>query len=68
MFFLNYSQVSLTPNLDGLLHYGDWILLNNLNTEAVLAYNINEAILGEETYAVTTSKNNKPALRNAFQV
>lgn len=29
---------------------------------------MNESILGEETYAVTTSKNMKPALRNVFRL
>lgn len=32
----------------------------------MLAFNINEVILGEETYAVTTSKSLAPSLRNVF--
>ena len=38
------------------------------HTNGVLAYNVNEAILGEETYAVTSSPEHHPALRNAFSV
>jgi hypothetical protein len=34
----------------------------------VLAYNPAEPILGEESYAVTTSHENKPALRNVFTI
>lgn len=37
-------------------------------THGVLAYNVNEGILGEETYAVTTSKNLEPSLRNVFRI
>ena len=33
-----------------------------------MAFNIYEAINGEETYAVTTSKNAQPLLRNTFQI
>ena len=61
-------KVQLTPNVDGLLHWGDWVLLQSLFTEGVLSFNVNEAILGEETYAVTTSRNLVPILRNTFQV
>lgn len=43
-------------------------MLQNLWTEGVLAFNVNEAILGEETYAVTTAKNLAAVLRNTVQV
>lgn len=34
----------------------------------MLSFNIDEPITGEQTYAVTTSKNLVPVLRNTFQV
>ena len=48
------------------MRWGDAVIVWNFHTEAVLAFNVNEAILGEETYAVTTSKNTAPVLRNTF--
>lgn len=47
---------------------GDNIQLYSACTEGVLAFNINEAILGEETYAVTTSRQVQPVLRNVLTV
>lgn len=34
----------------------------------MLSFNINESILGEETYAVSTSKALSPSLRNVFRI
>lgn len=34
---------------------GDHVQFQNNHTQTVLAYNVNEAILGEETYAVTST-------------
>lgn len=48
--------------------YGEVVQLESANTGGVLAYNVNEPILGEETYAVTSSLSKKPALRNAFTI
>ena len=48
-------QVGLTKAEDGCVKEGDCIQLFSKHTSGVLAFNINEAILGEETYAVTTS-------------
>ena len=50
------------------MRWGDAVIMWNFHTEAVLAFNVNEAILGEETYAVTTSKNTAPVLRNTFVI
>jgi hypothetical protein len=56
----------LTEYGDGLIRFGDLISLGSERTHGVLSFNINEPILGEETYAVTTSKNLSPSLRNVF--
>ena len=40
----------------------------NPKTKGVLAYNINENILGEETYAVTTCPKADPVLRNVYKL
>lgn len=50
------------------MRFGDTICLGNEATQAVLSFNINEQILGEDTYAVTTSKTLTPSLRNVFTV
>ena len=46
----------------------DSIQLQSNFTNAVLAFNISESILGEESYAVTTSLNHQPVLRNVFTI
>jgi hypothetical protein len=40
---------------DGLLHFGMTILLANKTTKGVLSFNLNEKIIGEDAFAVTTS-------------
>lgn len=50
------------------VNFGDVVQFESVNTGGVLAYNMNEPILAEETYAVTTSLTKKPALRNAFTI
>ena len=52
----------------GALKLGESIQLENVHTQSMLAFNIGEAILGEETYAVTTTQEKKPELRNVFSV
>lgn len=47
---------------------GDVVQLENGQTEGILAFNINESILGEETYAVTSTPQKQTALRNAFTI
>ena len=42
--------------------------LGNDHIQGVLSFNINEQILTEETYAVTTSKSIAPSLRNVFRI
>lgn len=61
-------KVPLTRSVDGLLRFGDCVMLGSVCTEGVLAFNCNEAILGEETYAVTTARSVAPVLRNTWQV
>jgi hypothetical protein len=56
----------LTADEDGLIRFGDSISVGNEWTRGVLSFNINEPILGEETYAVTTSASLAPSLRNVF--
>jgi hypothetical protein len=48
--------------------FGDVVQLESQHTGGVLAYNVNEPILGEETYAVTSSLSKKAALRNTFAI
>ena len=61
-------KISLTKQNGNEVNYGDVVQLESAHTGGVLAFNVNEAILGEETYAVTTSLNKAPALRNAFTI
>lgn len=58
----------LSVSEDGLVHYGDYVELGNEHTKAVLSFNINEPIMSEETYAVTTSKSLPPSVRNVFRI
>jgi hypothetical protein len=59
--------VSLSKD-DGQLRLGDSFQLLNPYTQGILAYNVNEPILGEETYAVTTTPQTQPALRNVLTI
>lgn len=61
-------KVALTKAEDNCLRSGDVVQLFGPHTKGVLAFNVNEAILGEETYAVTSSPQHHPALRNAFTI
>ncbi len=61
-------QVGLSIAEDASIQEGNVIQLFSNHTQGVLAFNINEAILGEETYAVTSSPQRQPALRNAFRI
>lgn len=58
----------LSTSTDEYVHLGDYVELGNDHTEAVLSFNINEQILSEECYAVSTSKAIAPSLRNVFRI
>lgn len=62
------QDVLLSKGESPQVGYGEVVQLESVNTGGVLAYNVNEPILGEETYAVTSSLTKKPALRNAFTI
>lgn len=55
---LSFSEqrVELSDWAEGKVKFGDCVELGNDFTEAVLAFNANEALSGEDSYAVTTSK------------
>lgn len=62
-------QREVSKSEDGVLHFGQTVLLANKLTEGVLSFNPNDKIIGEDAFAVTTSRSEDgPALRNVFAV
>lgn len=62
-------QREVSKSEDGLLHFGQTLLLANKATEGVLSFNPHDKIIGDDAFAVTTSRSEYgPALRNVFTV
>lgn len=61
-------QMELSKSTDGLLHYGQTIMLANKTTGGVLSFNLYEKIINDDAYCVTTGSAAGPCLRNIFTV
>jgi len=60
-------KVSLTYSKDGLVHFGDHIMLLNKETDGFLVTDIYDPITGhDEAYNASTAKNVSPCARSVF--
>ena len=64
------TQIEVTGDGEANIAVPAKILLDTLKALPAqpITFNINEDILGEETYAVTATKDLKPSLRNIFMI
>jgi hypothetical protein len=63
------QQVQLSDSPDGLLHFGNKVLLINHQSEAFMCANPHEVIhKAQDAFAVTTGPNSNACVRNCFEL
>ena len=69
-FAKSYNQVPQTFSADGKLHFGDCVMLRNLQVNGVLVFDMSDRITSaDEAYAVTTSDRDMgPCARSVVQL
>ncbi|EGR27077.1 hypothetical protein IMG5_201940 [Ichthyophthirius multifiliis] len=67
--YTSLNDAALTYSQDGLIRFGDRIMLQSLSAQGFVACDIYDKIVGQnEAYAISVTQNLKPQVRSVFEL